>query len=285
MAAGHEATAMTSGEYIIHHLTPFNNIGKAQESIADFSVINYDTIFFSLTIGLIGVYFMWRATRNSTAGVPGRAQAAIELIADIVHTQAAMIIPDKKALRTVVPLAMTVLVWIFLMNALDFLPLDLFPLIWQKLSGNPHAFLRGVPTADLNGTLGAAGGVLVLVFIFNCKTKGFWGWMHEMCSVPLGDNPLLYLPNFAMHLSEFASKTLSHGMRLYGNMYAGELLFIMIALMGGAFTWSLGGYIAFVCHVIAGSAWAIFHILIIGLQAFIFMMMALVYIGQAHSHH
>ena len=279
------ANAPTSAEYIVHHMTPLNNIGKAQEALVDFSVFNYDTVFFSFTVGMIGLICMWLVTRKATAGVPGRAQAAIELLIEIVHQQAVQVIHQKESLKTVVPLALTVFVWIFLMNALDFLPLDLLPMLWQWMSGDPHAFLRGVPTADLNGTLGAATGVLLLCFIYSFKIKGPGGWGHELVSTPFGDTPFLYLFNFGMQIVEFSSKTISHGMRLFGNMYAGELLFVMIALLGAGFSWSVGGSLLWITHVICGAAWAIFHILVIALQAFIFMMLTLVYIGQAHAHH
>jgi F-type H+-transporting ATPase subunit a len=180
-----------------------------------------------------------------------------------------------------------VFVWVFLLNSMDFLPVDLLPMLWQKLSGNPHAYLRVVPTADLNGTLGLSVGVLLLCFYYNIKIKGLGGWVHELFTAPFGNHPLLYLPNFLMQLIEFIAKTVSHGMRLFGNMYAGELLFLLIALMGmAAPSMSLfGGSMLWIGHLITGTLWALFHIFIVVLQAFIFMMLTLVYIGQAHESH
>ena len=182
--------------------------------------------------------------------------------------------------KFVAPVALTVFFWIFLMNSMDFLPVDLLPKIWALISGNEHAYLRVVPTADLNGTLGMSIGVLLICLYYNIKIKGFGGWIHELFTAPFGSHPLLYPINFLMQMIEFLAKTVSHGMRLFGNMYAGELVFMLIALMGGTAT-----VFGFLGHIVAGSIWAVFHILIVALQAFIFMMLTLVYIGQAHESH
>jgi F-type H+-transporting ATPase subunit a len=127
--------------------------------------------------------------------------------------------------------------------------------------------------------------VLLICLFYNVKIKGLGGWIHELFSAPFGDKWFLYPINFAMQMIEFVAKTVSHGMRLFGNMYAGELIFMLIALLGGAFTLSATGFALAALHVVAGSAWAIFHILIITLQAFVFMMLTLVYVGQAHDSH
>ena len=285
MATGHEAAAPTAGEYVVHHLTQLNTTGHAQTSIVDFSVLNLDTLFFSVLTGVIGLFFMFRISRAATAGVPGRAQAALEILLEMVANQAKAIVHSEESRKFVAPLALTVFVWVFLMNSMDFLPVDALPMLWQKLTGNPHAYLRVVPTADLNGTLGMSVGVLLLCFWYNIKVKGFGGWVHELFTAPFGNHPLLYLPNFLMQMIEFLAKTVSHGMRLFGNMYAGELVFMLIALMGAAWAGTATGVFLFAGHVIAGSIWAIFHILIVALQAFIFMMLTLVYIGQAHEAH
>ena len=289
MATGHEAAANapTASEYVVHHLTQLNTTGHAQTSIVDFSVINLDTVVFSVLMGVIGLLVMWILARKMTSGVPGRAQAALEILVEMVANQAKGIIHSAQSRRFVAPLGLTVFVWIFLMNSMDFLPVDLLPTLWQIMTGNPHAYLRVVPTADLNGTLGMSIGVLLLCFWYNIKIKGLGGWVHELFTAPFGNHPLLYIPNFLMQMIEFLAKTVSHGMRLFGNMYAGELLFLLIALMGAAYGNSSGltGPVLWIGQVIAGSAWAIFHILIVLLQAFIFMMLALVYIGQAHESH
>ena len=286
MSTGHEA-APKAGEYVLHHLGNLNSSGHPQTTLVDFSIINYDTIFFSVLMGVFGLTFMWLIARRATAGVPGRAQAFLEMLIEMVAVQAKAIIHNEQSRKFVAPLALTVFVWVFLMNSMDFLPVDLLPTLWQKLSGNPHAYLRVVPTADLNGTLGMSVGVLLLCFWYSIKIKGLGGWLHELISAPFGNHPLLYIPNFLMQIVEFTAKTVSHGMRLWGNLYAGELLFLLIALMGMAFPSMtlFGGSMLWLGHLVTGTLWSLFHIFIVVLQAFIFMMMTLVYIGQAHESH
>ncbi len=281
------SNAPGAGEYVLHHLGSLNSSGHPQTEIVDFSIINYDTVFFSVVLGVCGLFLMWLVARKVTSGVPGRAQAALEILIEMVATQAKGIVHNEESRKFVAPLALTVFVWIFLMNSMDFLPVDLLPTIWQKLTGNPHAYLRVVPTADLNATLGLSIGVLLLCFWYSIKVKGLGGWFHELLTAPFGNHPLLYLPNFLMQIIEFMAKTVSHGMRLWGNMYAGELLFLLIALMGMATPAlsGVGGPLLWIGHVITGTLWALFHIFIVVLQAFIFMMLTLVYIGQAHEGH
>jgi F-type H+-transporting ATPase subunit a len=265
--------APTAGEYIQHHLGHLTNI--KQGFVVDFHVFNYDTIFWSIFAGVIGSLIMWLAARNATAGVPGRFQAAVEMVVEMVEDQSKSIVHGDRSF--IAPLALTVFIWVLLMNALDFLPVDMFAGIFRAAGmGEPH--FRIVPTADLNGTLGMALGVLAVVLYYNVKIKGVGGWIHELFAAPFG----IYLApaNFLLNLIEYAARTVSLGMRLFGNMYAGELLFLLIALLG-----SMATAFGIVGHVVAGSIWAIFHILIVVLQAFIFMMLTLVYIGQAHESH
>ncbi len=284
-----EAHAPTAGEYIVHHLTHWGT-GKPK-GLVDFSVVNYDSVIFSILLGVVGCFLLWRAARSATAGVPGRFQAAVEILFEMVENQAKGIVHNAKSRKLVAPLALTVFVWIFLLNAMDLLPVDLLPLVWgwiySATTGHDasHAFLRSVPTADLSVTMGLAVGVLITCLVYNVKIKGFGGWVHELFAAPFGNHWALYPFNFAMQLVEFVAKTVSHGMRLFGNMYAGELIFLLIALLGGAFTLSLTGFALAGLHILAGTVWAIFHILIITLQAFVFMMLTLVYIGQAHDTH
>lgn len=289
MDTAHEAVAShgpSAGEYIVHHLTHLNTTGHAQASVIDFSVINLDTLVFSLTMGVLGLLVMWRVAANVTSGVPGRMQAAVEIVLEMVSNQAKGIVHHEESRKFVAPLALTVFIWIFLMNSMDFLPLDVLPNIWQAMTGDHHAYLRVVPTADLNGTLGMSIGVLLVCLYYNVKIKGLGGWVHELFTAPFGSHPVLYPVNFAMQMIEFLAKTVSHGMRLFGNMYAGELVFMLIALMGAAWGGEgMAGPLLWIGHVLAGSIWAIFHIMIVALQAFIFMMLTLVYIGQAHESH
>ncbi|MDR0997226.1 MAG: F0F1 ATP synthase subunit A [Zoogloeaceae bacterium] len=282
-AAAHGPTA---SEYIVHHLTHLNSTGHAQATIVDWSVLNYDTLFYSLVLGLLTVFLLAWAAKKATSGVPGRFQAAVEIMVEMVGNQAKNIIHDENSRKYVAPLALTVFMWIFLMNAMDLLPVDLLPRLWQEATANPHAYMRVVPTADLNATFGMSCGVLLLCLYYNIKIKGLGGWAHELVTAPFGKHPVLWPFNFLMQIIEFAAKTISHGMRLFGNMYAGELLFMLIALMGGAWAMnSATGWALFFGNVVAGTLWAIFHILIITLQAFIFMMLTMIYIGQAHESH
>ena len=278
----------SAGEYIVHHLTHWRN--KELVGPVDFSVVAWDSLLFSILTGVLGCFILWRGTRKATSGVPGRFQAAIEILVEMVDAQAKGIVHNAQSRKLVAPLALTVFVWIFLMNAMDLIPVDLLPVIWEKIvgatGGDPsHAYLRVVPTADLSITMGLSVGVLVTCLIYNVKIKGFGGWVHELFAAPFGDHWALYPFNFAMQIVEFVAKTVSHGMRLFGNMYAGELIFMLIALMGGAWTLSALGISLALGHIVLGTVWAIFHILIITLQAFVFMMLTLVYIGQAHDAH
>lgn len=286
MAAEHAPNAT---EYIVHHLTHLNSIGGAKQAgLVDLSVYHLDTLFWSISLGLFAVLLLAWAARKATSGVPTRFQAAVEILVEMVESQSKSIVHGDRSF--IAPLALTVFLWIFFMNAMDLLPVDLIPKVWAWLFGatghDPHhAFMRVVPTADLNATLGMSIGVLLLCIFYSIKIKGLGGWIHELFTAPFGNHPLLYPFNFAMQMIEFVAKTLSHGMRLYGNMYAGELIFMLIALMGAAWAGTASGALLWLGGVFAGTIWSIFHILIITLQAFIFMMLTLVYIGQAHETH
>ena len=276
-----EGHAPTAGEYIIHHLQHLQN--QKQTSLVDFSVFNLDSIFYAVFLGVLTCFFLWRAARKATPGVPGRFQAAVEILVEMVDSQAKGIVHNAQSRRMVAPLALTVFVWIFLLNAMDLLPVDLLPWIGEHVFGLSH--LRVVPTADLSVTMGLSLGVLIVCLVYNVKIKGAGGWVHELFAAPFGDKWFLYPINFLMQVIEFVAKTVSHGMRLFGNMYAGELIFLLIGLMGGAWALTGTGIGLFIGHIVAGTVWAIFHILIITLQAFVFMMLTLVYIGQAHDKH
>ncbi|WP_158900612.1 F0F1 ATP synthase subunit A [Burkholderia sp. L27(2015)] len=283
MTVSVETHPVDPSEYITHHLTFFSN--KPQTSVIDFSVVNYDTLFWSIAMGLLTLAILWAAARRATPGVPKRFQCAIEMLVELVEDQSKSMVHGTRTF--IAPLALTVFVWVALMNSLDLIPVDLPGRVigWLGLSeAIPHH--RIVPTADLNGTFGIALGVFLLMIFYSIKIKGLGGWLHELVSAPFGAHPLLWIPNLGLNIIEYVAKTVSLGMRLFGNMYAGELLFLLIALLGGI--WGFGAdftVLGFVGHVIAGSVWAIFHILIVLLQAFIFMMLTLVYLGQAHDKH
>jgi F-type H+-transporting ATPase subunit a len=272
-------SAPTATEYIVHHLGHLTTTGKPQTSIVDFSILNLDTLFWSVTMGLLVIFLLWLAARKATSGVPGRFQAAVEIVVELVENQSKAIIHGNR--EFIAPLALTVFLWVVFMNALDLLPVDLPAFIFSATGlDSVIGYHRIVPTADLNGSLGLAIGVLLLMLFYSVKIKGLGGFVHELFCAPFGAHPALWIPNLAINIIEFAAKTVSLGMRLFGNMYAGELVFCLIALLGGTAT-----FFGFFGHLIAGSIWAIFHILIVLLQGFIFMMLTLVYIGQAHEGH
>ena len=273
MAAGSHAP--TASEYIVHHLAHLNSSGAQQKNIVDFSIVNWDTVFYSVLTAALTAWLMYRAARMIHAGVPNRFVGAIESLVEFVHEQARSIV--KGDLSYIAPLALATFIWIFLMNAIDLIPVDLFPRIGQLFGLH---YMRAVPTADLNGTLSLSIVVLCASIYYGIKIKGGGGFVHELFTAPFGAQWFLAPFNLLLQIIEYAAKTVSLGMRLFGNMYAGELVFLLIALLGGtAMWWGVG------LHFLTGLGWAIFHILIITLQAFIFMMLTLVYIGQAHEHH
>lgn len=287
--------ASPQSEYIQHHLVHLNNLGEKQSVIAQFNVINYDSLFWSGLMGLVVVFFLWLAARRATSGVPGRFQGFVEMIVDMVDDQAKGIVHNAQSRLFVAPLALTVFVWIILMNALDLLPVDLLPSLWRLTGlgahhGDPLYYHRILPTADLNVPMGMSLGVLLLMFYYGIKIKHPAGFVKELFTAPFhahGLAAVVLAPfNLLLNLIEYAAKAVSLGMRLFGNMFAGELIFMLIALLGGAWTGFNASSIGLgIGHVLAGSVWAIFHILIVLLQAFIFMMLTLVYIGQTHEGH
>lgn len=226
------------------------------------------------------------AARRVTSGVPGRFQAFVELVVEMVDDQAKGIIHGDRS--WIAPLALMVFVWVTLMNAVDLIPVDWVTGV-NHLLGTfglhvPHH--RAVATADLNGTFGMSFAVLILMIYYSFKIKAAGGFAHELLSAPFGAKWYLAPFNLVLNIIEFLAKAVSLGMRLFGNMYAGELVFLLIALLGSVWTFGADtSALGFVGHVVAGAVWAIFHILIVLLQAFIFMMLTLVYIGQAHEHH
>ena len=281
--------------YIQHHLVHLNNLGEKQDVLANFGVINYDSMFWSLLMGLVVVFFLWRAASAATAGVPGRLQSFVEMLVDWVEDQAKSIVPNAESRKFVSPLALTVFLWIIMMNVLDLLPVDGLGWIFIQTGlasehGDPLYYHRILPTADLNVPMGMSMGVLLLMFYYGIKIKHPGGFVKELFTAPFTATGLMAVVlapfNFLLNCIEYAAKSVSLGMRLFGNMFAGELVFMLIALLGGAWTGFNGASLGLgIGHILAGSVWAIFHILIVLLQAFIFMMLTLVYIGQAHEGH
>ena len=293
MAAASDLSPQSA--YIQHHLVHLNSSGAQQANVVNFDIVNYDSLFWSVLAGLVVIYYLWRAAKKATPGVPGRFQMGVEMLVGWVDNEAKGIIGNENTRRFMAPLALTVFLWITLMNALDLVPVDMLSTIfrWTGLGVEHDQFLyyhRILPTADLNVPMGMSLGVLLLTLYYGVKIKNPAGWVKEQFTAPFhasGIGGLLLTPfNLLLNIIEYVAKTVSLGMRLFGNMFAGELIFLLIALLGGAWTGmnamslSLG-----VGHILAGSVWAIFHVLIVLLQAYIFMMLTLVYVGLAHEGH
>jgi F-type H+-transporting ATPase subunit a len=269
MAAGKE---LTPSDYIQHHLTFFQKpVGEG-----GFWTINVDSVITAILLGVVGLGFLWWVVRGATSGVPDRRQAFVELLIEFVDDQAKTIFHHGDRNRFVAPAALTVFVWVVLMNAMDFLPVDWIATLlgWLGL----HEW-RPVPTADVNTTFALSISVFALTLYFAIAVKGLGGWVHEMFCAPFGSNPLLWPANLLFNFVEYVSKTLSHSLRLFGNMYAGEILFLLLWL------WAATGLVGTIFGSLLGLGWAIFHILIVLLQAYIFMMLTIVYISMAHEHH
>ena len=275
MASAHGAEhGTTPTDYIVHHLTHLK-VGEG------FWTWHIDTLLMSASLAVLVGWVFWAAARRANAGVPGKFIGFIELVYDFVDGQVADIYHGDR--RFMVALALSLFTWIIAMNTMDLLPLDLPGGIASLLGAQ---FWRVLPTADLNGTIAMAFVVLLLIIFAAIRAKGVGGYLHEWVSAPFGGHPLLWVPNIVLNAVELLSKPVSLGMRLFGNMFAGELLFMLIALLGfmvvGATFGSAAGFIG---QILLGTAWAIFHILIVVLQAYIFMVLPVVYNSMAEDHH
>jgi F-type H+-transporting ATPase subunit a len=265
------AAELTPTEYITHHLTH----GSKQLGDGGFWTIHFDSLAVAAVLGLVGIGFIWWIVRGATSGVPNRRQAFVELLVGFIDNQAKGIFRHGDRNKFVAPAALTVFVWVLLMNAMDFLPVDIVALGTHAIS--EHGF-RIVPTADVNTTFALALSVWLLMIFFSVSVKGLGGWMHELLFTPFGKWLLPF--NLLFNAIEYLSKPLSHSLRLYGNMYAGELIFLLLWM------WAATGVVGTIFGSLLGLGWAIFHILIVALQAYIFMMLTIVYISMAHeSHH
>jgi len=266
MAAHYESPT----EYIQHHLTFFTHPVRE----GDFWTVNVDTLATTLVLGVLAFGFLWLVTRKATTGVPSKLQASVELLVDFVNEQVKGIYNGTS--RMVAPIALTTFVLVVFMNAMDFLPVDIMAAGFSAVG--LHEF-RMVPTADVNTTFALALSVFALMIFYSIKVKGLGGWIHELFCAPFGSNPLLWIFNLLFNAVEYLSKPLSHSLRLYGNMYAGEIIFLLLAL------WASTGVVGTIFGGVLNLGWAIFHILIVLLQAYIFMMLTIVYIAMAHEHH
>ena len=263
---------LTPTSYINHHLA-FN----AHDVGGGFWTIHIDTLITSIFLGVLAFGFLWWVVRSATSGVPGKRQAFVELLFEFINEQSRGIFTHGDTNKFVAPLALTVFVWVLMMNSMDFLPIDIMAVFYEKVL-HQHNW-RGVPTADVNTTFALALSVWFLMLYFSVKVKGLGGWIHELFCSPFGSNPLLWVFNLMFNVVEYLSKPLSHSLRLFGNMYAGEVIFLLLGM------WAATGVVGTVAAAGLGALWSIFHILIVGLQAYIFMMLTIVYISLAHERH
>ena len=264
--AGHSA-----GEYIVHHLQNLT-VCKADgewvwnQCAGNFYALNVDSMFFAVALGLLLTILFGRVARRATSGVPGKLQTAVEMVVGFVDQSVRETFHGKSNL--IAPLALTLFMWVFLMNLMDLVPVDWLP--WAAgQAGIPY--LKIVPTTDVNVTFAMSISVFILTLYYSIKTKGIGGFTKELTLTPF--NHWAAIPfNLILEGVSLIAKPISLSLRLFGNMYAGELIFLLLALMG-------------LYQVPLQLLWAVFHILIITLQAFIFMMLTIVYLSQAHETH
>jgi|SRR5688572_935447 F-type H+-transporting ATPase subunit a len=273
MAAEHAAHAPTPGEYIGHHIQ-FLKYGDG------FMAVHLDMVFFSVLLALVFGGSFYLAARNATSGVPGKFQNFVELVVEFVDTNVRDVFHGSS--KIIAPLALTIFCWVFLFNFMDLVPVDLLPFVGEKAFGLEH--LKVVPSTDLNITLGMALTVFLLCMFYSVKIKGAGGFAKELLTHPFGKYAFPF--NLTLNLIEHLARPMSLSLRLFGNLYAGEMLFLLLAVLGGSFALaSTTGVLAVLAHFVLGLAWSIFHILVIVLQAFIFMVLTIVYLAQAHETH
>ncbi|HIG07746.1 MAG: F0F1 ATP synthase subunit A [Methylococcales bacterium] len=253
----HASEGATS--YIVHHLTPLT-VGEG------FWTLHLDTLFFSALLGGLFIWFFKVAAERATVGVPGLMQNFAEMLVEFVDQQVKDSFHGQSKL--IAPLALTVFCWVFLMNFMDLFPVDLMPGVGSVMGVE---YLRVVPSTDLNATFAMSISIFILIIFYSIKIKGGWGFAKELMFQPFG--PWLLPFNLLLKLVEEIAKPISLALRLFGNLYAGELIFILIALL----PWYVQPFLSF--------PWAVFHILIITLQAFIFMVLTIVYLSMAHEDH
>ena len=267
--AAHE---QTSNEYIVHHLANLKH-GEG------FWALNVDSIFFSVLLAVLFVGFFLMVARKATSGVPGKAQLFVEVLVDFVDTQVRDSFHGSSKL--VAPLALTIFCWVLLFNFMDLLPVDLLPQAAHKV-GIEH--LKVVPSTDLNITLGMSITVFLLVMFYSVKIKGAGGFIWELLTHPFGKWMMPF--NLLLNIIEHLARPMSLGLRLFGNLFAGEMIFLLLAVLGGSFAiTSAAGIGGALGQLLLGVVWACFHSLVIPLQAFIFMVLTIVYLAQAHETH
>ena len=271
------------GEYIEHHNTFLAS--KEQTAVIDFSVVHWDSIFWSVFLAIVFLGSFYMVARKATAGVPRGVQNFIELIVEFVDGQVREIYHGTSKL--IAPLALTIFCWVFLFNFMDIVPVDLLP---AAAAGMGIHYMKVVPTTDLNIVFGMSLTVFALIIFYSIKMKGLGGFVGELTLHPFQSKnkvvqAILVPFNFVLEIVPFIAKPVSLALRLYGNLFAGEMIFILIALftlsLGFAQLATLGGLVATIAQILLGFAWSLFHILVITLQAFIFMVLTIIYLSMA----
>jgi F-type H+-transporting ATPase subunit a len=303
------AGGQTSTEYIQHHLQNWT-YGKlpagyqrhdgtvleaaiwtnahSSEEAKDmgFTALHVDTLGWSVVLGALFIFIFSRVAKKATVDTPKGLQSFVELVVSFVDSTVKDTFPYRS--RMVAPMGLTIFCWVFLMNFMDLIPVDWLPMLAAKLAGDPHFYFKVVPTTDPNATMGMAIGVFLLLIFFSIKQKGLIGFIKELTFHPFAPPkkgfavllaPLIILINFSLEFISLIAKPVSLGLRLFGNLYAGEVIFILIAIMFGA-----GLFLGVFAGVLQW-AWAVFHILVITLQAFVFMVLTTVYMSMAHDSH
>ena len=276
----------TANEYIHHHLTFLSN--KEAHGIVDFSSIHLDSIFFSVVLAILFAGSFYLAARKATTGVPGKFQNFVELVVEKVNEQ----VNDSfhGTTKLIAPMALTIFCWVLLFNAMDLLPVDLLPAIGQGF-GIEH--LKVVPSTDVNVTFAMSLTVFALTIYYSIKMKGLGGFIAEFTMQPFSSkNPVvkvILIPfNFILEIIPFLARPISLSLRLYGNLFAGEMIFLLLAvltLQGVHQLSHFSGWFFLAMQILLACVWAVFHLLVITLQAFIFMVLTVVYLSMAHEHH
>ena len=266
-------------EYIQHHLTNLcvGNCDPVTHKGVGFYALHVDTLFFSVLLGAIMVFFAWRLGRKVSVEAPTGLLNAVEALVEFVNKQISDVF-SKQVPFIIGPLALTILIWVFLMNFMDLVPVDLLPEL-GKLIG--VEYLKVVPTTDLNATFALSLSVFALIIFYNIKVKGIIGYLKVFLFHPFGKFAIPV--NMVMTLIEEIAKPLSLALRLFGNLFAGELVFLLIALIGGTLAVGFAAFFWFPLQIVLDLAWLIFHLLVVTLQAFIFMVLTIVYLGMAHE--
>jgi F-type H+-transporting ATPase subunit a len=285
MAAAEKTGGAT--EYILHHQTFLSN-DKAH-GIVDFHVINYDTVFFSVLLAVVFFGLFWTVARRATTGVPGMTQNIIEWIVEKTDEQVRDTFHGTS--RLIAPLALTIFCWVWLFNFMDLVPVDLLPAAARGV-GIEH--LKVVPSTDVNATFALSLTVFILIIFYSLRMKGVLGFLGELTLQPFRVKnifvQILLVPvNFILESVTFLARPLSLALRLYGNLYAGEMIFLLIAVLtlshGIDALTTVGGWFGLIGQLILGAIWTVFHILIITIQAFIFAVLTVVYLSMASEHH